>query len=74
MLMISSPHSWYTIEDYNNKLYVELTKADQTKSYTVLTIPEGNYTGPGLSGVIELSLRLVFMAISHVSVTAQKVR
>jgi len=58
---ISIPHSWYTIEDYNNKLYVELTNTDQTKSYTVLTIETGNYTGASLAAIIHTTLRLRFI-------------
>lgn len=58
---ISIPHSWYTIEDYNNKLYVELTNTDQTKSYTVLTIETGNYTGASLAAIIQTTLRLRFI-------------
>ena len=46
---ISIPHTWYTIEDYNNQLYIATTSSDLTLSASILTIPVGNYTAPGLA-------------------------
>ena len=58
---ISIPHSWYSVEDNNNKLYIGLTRADLTKSYNVLTIAPGSYTGASLASVIQIVLRLRFL-------------
>ena len=46
---ISIPHTWYTIGDYNNKLYIEATKADLTVSAYILSVASGNYTASSLA-------------------------
>ena len=60
---ISIPHTWRTIESYNNKFYIILrttvVNSDTTATYNwfpyVLTIPEGNYDGYRLaSGMQDL--------------------
>ena len=40
---ISIPHSWYSIEDLNNKLYINRVYNDTQTTGTILTIPIGNY-------------------------------
>ena len=50
---ISIPHSWYTIEDFNNKLYIENTHSDFQLSASVLTIPPGNYTATNLASTLQ---------------------
>ena len=46
---IPIPHTWYTIEDYNNQLYIEATKPDLTLSASILTVSSGNYTASSLA-------------------------
>ena len=50
---ISIPHSWYSVEDYNNKLYIGNFNDDLTLNKTKLTIPNGNYTGVSLASAIQ---------------------
>ena len=57
---ISIPHSWYTVEEYNNKLYVDHTNSDFTLTSAVLTIPEGNYTATNLASTLQSVLRATF--------------
>ena len=57
---ISIPHSWYTVENYNNKLYIDHTNSDFTLKSAVLTIPEGNYTVTNLASTLQSVLRATF--------------
>ena len=57
---ISIPHSWYTVENYNNKLYIDHTNSDFTLKSAVLTIPEGNYTATNLASTLQSVLRATF--------------
>jgi len=58
---ISIPHTWRTIETYNNKFYIILrttvVNADTTETYNwfpyVITIPEGNYDGYRLASALQ---------------------
>ena len=61
---ISIPHTWRTIESHNNKFYTILKMIyfagggyDITEEYNydpfVLTLPEGNYTGPQMAAAIQ---------------------
>ena len=49
---ISIPHSWYTIEDLNNKLYIQRTYGGFRIGGTVITIPIGNYNASRLASTI----------------------
>ena len=49
---ISIPHSWYTIEDFNNKLYIQRTYGGMVIDGTVITIPIGNYNASRLASTI----------------------
>ena len=46
---ISIPHTWYYVEYYNNKLYIEATSPDLTLSASILTVASGNYTASSLA-------------------------
>ena len=46
---ISIPHTWYTIEDYNNQLYIEATNPDLSLSASILTVASGNYAASSLA-------------------------
>ena len=46
---ISIPHTWYTVEDYNNKLYIEATNPDITLSASISTVASSNYTASSLA-------------------------
>ena len=57
---LSIPHTWYTIEDYNNKLYIEGTNADLTLSVSILTVASGNYTASSLTVTLNTLLQTRF--------------
>ena len=46
------PHTWYTIEDFNNKLYVREYDTGVFITGRILTIPSQNYTGDLLASAI----------------------
>ena len=56
---IGIPHTWYTIENYNNKVYIETTK-DSVATGTVITIPNVNYTTTSLASTLTTSLQTRF--------------
>ena len=60
----SIPHIWRTIESHNNKFYIIFKTmylagggTDITEKYNynphILTLPEGNYTGPQMAAAIQ---------------------
>ena len=49
---ISIPHSWYSIEDFNNKLYIQRTYGGMRIDGTIITIPIGNYNASRLASTI----------------------
>ena len=57
---ICIPHTWYTIEEYNNKLYVENTYPDFSLSASVLSLPEGNYNATSLATTLQSTLQHSF--------------
>ena len=57
---ICIPHTWYSIEDYNNKLYIENTYPDFSLSASVLTLPEGNYNATNLAATLQSTLQHSF--------------
>ena len=61
---ISIPHTWRTIESHSNKFYIIFKimylsggGTSMTEEYNydpfVLTVPEGNYTGPQLATALQ---------------------
>ena len=61
---ISIPHTWRTIESHNHKCYIIFKRmylagggTETTEEYNynpyVLTLPEGNYTGPQMAAAIQ---------------------
>ena len=57
---ISIPHSWYSIEDLNNKLYIKRVYGDEANPQTtgtILTIPVGNYNTTRLASTLQTLLR-----------------
>ena len=61
---ISIPHTWRTIESHNNKFYIIFKTmylpgggTDITEEYNynpqIVTLPEGNYTGPQMAAAIQ---------------------
>ena len=57
---ISIPHSWYSIEDFNNKLYIKRIYGDEANPQTtgtILTIPVGNYNTTRLASTLQTLLR-----------------
>ena len=59
---ISIPHTWYTIEHYNNQLYIETTN-DSIANGSIITLPNGNYTASSLATTLTLSLQARFPEI-----------
>ena len=51
---ISIPHTWYTIENYNNQLYIETTN-NSVVNGSIITIPNGNYTASPLAAALALT-------------------
>ena len=51
-------HGTYTIEYYNNLMYVKMSNPDLTLSYSPVTIPRGNYTASSLVSIIESLLQI----------------
>ena len=50
---VSIPHSWYSIEDLSNKLYIKRVYAKTQTPWTILTIPVGNYNTTMLASTIQ---------------------
>ena len=50
---ISIPHSWYTIEDFKNKLYIQRTYGGMRIDGTIITLPVGNYNASRLASTIQ---------------------
>ena len=50
---ISIPHSWYTTEDFNNKLYIQRTYGCMRIDGTAITIPIGNCNASRLASTIQ---------------------
>ena len=59
---ICIPHTWYTIDAYNNKLYIETTN-NPIGNGTIVTLPTGNYTASSLASTLTLSLQTSFLEI-----------
>ena len=59
---ISIPLTWFTIETYNNQLYIETTNNSITDA-TVITLPNGNYTASSLAVTLTLLLQARFPEI-----------
>ena len=57
---ISIPHTWYTIENYTNKLYIESTYPYFSLSASVLSVPEGNYNATILASTLQSVLQASF--------------
>ena len=57
---ISIPHTWYTIENYNNKLYIENTYPDLSLPAGVLSVPGGNYNATNLASTLQSVLQASF--------------
>ena len=50
---VSIPHTWYTIESYNNQFYIEGTAPDLTLIGTISSVPVGNYTASSLAAILD---------------------
>ena len=66
---ISIPHSWWSVENNNNKLYVETQS-----NYTIFVVPSGNYTGVSLATALQtlLQTRFVLVRISNAFINHQR--
>ena len=57
---LSIPHSWYTIEHYNDNLYMDNTHEDFSLSACVLSVPAGNYNASNLASTLQSVLQASF--------------
>ena len=55
---ISIPHTFYTIENYNNHLCIETTDNSITNG-SIITLPNGNYTASFLATTLLLALQTI---------------
>ena len=62
---ISIPHSWHTVEDFNNKLYIQRTYGGFRIDGTVITIPIGNYNASRLASTIHDLVQLRYTDINY---------
>ena len=59
------PHTWYTIEDFNNKLYVRGYDIGVFITDRTSTIANQNYTGDLLAAAIQTALDVAFTSITY---------
>ena len=59
--MISIPHTWYTVEDYNSKLYIDSTNPDLTLKAFIFTVASSNYTASSLATTLNNLLQTRFL-------------
>ena len=57
---ISIPHTWYTVEDFNNQLYIDSANPDLTLTAYILTVPSGNYTASSPAAMLNNLLQTRF--------------
>ena len=57
---VSIPHSWYTIDNYNNKLYIDNTREYLSLSASVLSVPAGNYNASNLASTLQSVLQAAY--------------
>ena len=51
------PHSWHTVEYFNNKIYViQVLSSPLTATYVILTLTKQNHTGTTLAAAIKSQL------------------
>ena len=58
--MIYQSHTWYTVEDYNKKLYIDSTDPDVTLSASILIVASGNYAASSLATTLNNLLQTRF--------------
>ena len=56
------PHSWYSIEDYNNRLYIRQLDIGGTADDRTITLASQNPTGQTLAAAIKSELEAAFGA------------
>ena len=56
---ISIPHSWYSVEEYNNRLYIQCESNSIQRGYdfSVVIMPSGNYTGITFASTLQAELQ-----------------
>ena len=59
------PHTWYTVEDFNNKLYVREYDSGVFITDRILTIAGQNYTGELLASAIKTALDVAFTTTTY---------
>ena len=56
------PHSWYSIEDYNNRLYIRQLDIGGAADDRIITIASQNHTGQTLAAAIKSGFEAAFGA------------
>jgi hypothetical protein len=55
---ISIPHSWYSLEEYNNRLYIQYESSQMAGfEYIVVILPTGNYTGLTFASTLQVEVQ-----------------
>ena len=56
---ISIPHSWYSVEEYNNRLYIQYQNLsiERGHDFIVAVMPPGNYTGITFASTLQAELQ-----------------
>ena len=57
---LSITHSWYTIEDFNNKLHIQRAYGGMRIDGTVISIPIGNYNASRLASTTNDSVQQIY--------------
>ena len=57
---IPTPHTWYSVEDYNNQFYIDSTNHGLILKAYVLTVTSGNYTASPLATMLNNLLQTRF--------------
>ena len=62
---LTIPHSWESIEDFNNKLYLYVSQDNNpdNKYSFIIYITNGNYTGPDFATELQTKMRAVTNAL-----------
>ena len=68
---ISIPHSWYTLEEYNNRLYIEYANTVTETFYIVVIMPTGNYTGLTFASTLQAEVQKKIPSMFFVYNTAR---
>ena len=66
---ISIPHSWYSVEEYNNRLYIQYESINLLRGFgfIVVILPTGNYTGMAFASTLQAELQKTIPSMTCVN-------